>query len=247
MKSYAIRDVFLTVQGEGTRAGGKSVFVRFAGCNLWDGDPAHRHLGKGACAKWCDTDFAKGTSTTLDKLVTIMGNLWPRAIGERWCVLTGGEPLLQVDQALIDALRNEGWSVAIETNGSVEPKFKLDTVQIVTCSPKRGAELKLTACHELKVVLPGDPDQPWSDEELEALGFALHPTNGRFVQPQDPTDPLAVQETYLHPLAMHPHPAEMVDKWKGEFEANVRRCLDFVRTHPTWRVGVQMHKYLRVP
>jgi len=248
MKTYAVKDVFDTVQGEGTRAGCRSIFVRFAGCNLWDGNPDHRNVGKGACAKWCDTDFANGTPVDAKKLEHMMSAFWPRPSDssngqyvERWCVLTGGEPLLQVDEDLLDLLQESGWMVAIETNGTIEPKFQLDMVDLLTCSPKRGGELALTFCDELKVVLPGSTEIPWADEELLALAKKLkHPVTC-FVQPMDPIDPSVVQSSYLHPRS-----GEEVNG-KATYSANAARCVEFVRAHPEWRVGMQLHKYLRVP
>jgi organic radical activating enzyme len=241
---YSIKDVFLTVQGEGSRAGEQSVFVRFSGCNLWDGIPEHRHLGKGACARWCDTDFAHGQQTELKKLLHVMDALWPKPLsgGMRWCVLTGGEPLLQVESVLLLRLRDAGWRIAIETNGSVVPKFEMEQVDLLTCSPKRGSTVVLPFCDELKVVLPGDAESAWTDAELLELADRLTAPAGCFVNPQDPIDPSKVQSTFLHPA-----PGALPGPTQGEaFKANVQRCLEFVRANPEWRVGVQMHKYLQV-
>jgi organic radical activating enzyme len=238
MKMYGIKEIFDTLQGEGTRAGARSVFVRFAGCNLWSGDPAHRQIGRGACARWCDTDFAHGEGMTADQILKKMGELWP-GDGERWCVLTGGEPLLQLDSDLVVALRNEKWQIAIETNGTILPKFPLNEVSHVALSPKRSDMLiVLEFCDELKVVLPGDDESPWTDAELLVLADRLRALD-LFVQPQDPIDHRKVQVSYLH--------GEDTSMYGKQYRENLKRCIDFVKAHPDWRLGLQTHKFANLP
>lgn len=238
MKTYAVKDIFDTLQGEGARAGAASVFVRFAGCNLWDGNPEHRHLGKGACAKWCDTAFAGGERLTAAQILERMDQAWPPG-GTRWCVLTGGEPLLQVDADLCRSLRDAGWRIAVETNGSVEMKPGVEPLlSHVAISPKRGAEVVLAYCDELKVVLPGDAVNPWTTDELHALANRLSPLDC-FVQPQDPIDPRYVQVTLLAGNGQIPE--------ASSYGENLKACIALIKEHPYWRLGVQMHKIVGLP
>lgn len=230
--SYAVKDVFLTVQGEGMRAGELSVFVRFSGCNMWSGRPRDRDKGKGACSLWCDTNFYKGERFERAELLARMAEVRQ---GAKWCVLTGGEPGLQVDDELVEALHQDGWKVAIETNGTIDLPRAIDWVCI---SPKRSAlELQQTRANELKVVLPGELGKAgWSDAELEALE-RQYPRAHLFVQPQDPTDLGFVEVSYLR------------GETKGErqYKQHVKRCFDFAATHPQWRIGFQGHKLLDLP
>lgn len=159
--TYRITEVFDSIQGEGAQAGQRMVFVRFAGCNLWNGREDGRAKGAGNCAAWCDTDFLPRRTMTADELLSEMNSLWP-AGGERWCCMTGGEPLLQLDQQLCSRLMVDGWRIALETNGTIDHGLWIDHV---TVSPKKGGELKLGSADSLKVVLPGG----WSANEVAAL------------------------------------------------------------------------------
>ena len=140
--SYAVKEIFYTLQGEGLNAGRPAVFCRFAGCNLWSGREADRDT---AVCRFCDTDFV-GTDGTLGgkftdaaALAAQVAGCWPHASHEhRFVVLTGGEPLLQVDAPLIDALHAEGFTIAVETNGSIAAPAGIDWVCV---SPKAGAPL----------------------------------------------------------------------------------------------------------
>lgn len=164
--TYTVKEIFYTLQGEGAQAGRPAVFCRFAGCNLWSG--LERDRASAVC-KFCDTEFVGG-----EKFKTA-AQLARRIAGEADCslvVLTGGEPLLQVDAALVDALHTEGRHVAIETNGTIEAPVGLDWICV---SPKAGTELKQRHGNELKVVYP----QPGLDmEALYHMDF-----DHRFVQP----------------------------------------------------------------
>lgn len=180
MKRYAVTEIFNTLQGEGARAGTRAVFIRLAGCNLWDGTNEGRLRGRGACSRWCDTDFAPRFQATALEIVEKAKNLWPEA-GERWVVITGGEPSLQLDVELVVALQQEGFHIAVETNGTSD-KTALHVVDWLTCSPKRGAPLALTRCDELKVVL--DAEEPWGLDDLGRFVTLLRP-KARYVQPMD--------------------------------------------------------------
>jgi 7-carboxy-7-deazaguanine synthase (Cx14CxxC type) len=145
--TYAVKEVFLTQQGEGANIGRTAVFIRFSGCNLWSGREADRAA---AVCKFCDTDFVGGTRYTADELADHAASLWP---GEwhRFCVLTGGEPLLQVNFELVTALRRRLFKVAIETNGTRHLPCHIDWVCV---SPKASAPLVLSDADELKLVYP---------------------------------------------------------------------------------------------
>ena len=157
--TYAVKEIFLTLQGEGAQAGRRAVFCRFAGCNLWTGREQDRD--KAVC-QFCDTDFV-GTNGTLggkyrdaDALAETIATSWGEGADDRYVVLTGGEPMLQVDDALIDALHAEGFTIAIESNGTLAVPRSIDWICI---SPKAGSELAQTSGDELKLVRP----QPGSD------------------------------------------------------------------------------------
>lgn len=251
MSRFGIKEVFDTLQGEGARAGCRSVFVRFTGCNLWDGNPLHRDTGHGACAKWCDTDFAKGKVTDVDALLEQMDVAWPKSeaiVGAqcnyRWCVLTGGEPMLQVNKGFIRTIRGAGWLVAVETNGTIENEA-LDLCDHVCVSPKLGSRLMVTKAHELKVILPGAVmgSEGWTDEALEALEKSG--TWGRlYVQPQDPLlSPTEVEVTLLR-RSSAAVPDEVVDIGGHLFALSVTRCQEFIQKHSHWMLSQQTHKTL---
>lgn len=176
--TYAVKEVFYTLQGEGANAGRAAVFCRFAGCNLWSGREADRAQ---ATCRFCDTDFV-GTDGThggkfqsADDLACHIARQWPSADPKhRFVVLTGGEPLLQVDPPLLASLHELGFEIAVETNGTVLPPAGIDWVCV---SPKAGSDWILRAGNELKLVWP----QPGFDlEELSQLPFAHH-----YLQPMD--------------------------------------------------------------
>lgn len=235
--TYRIVEVFETVQGEGTHAGRPAVFIRFAGCNAWDGVPAHRSRSRGECGSWCDTEFKHGTAYIDARAVAEQAAKYR----PRFAVLTGGEPMLQVDSALLDALRSHGFAVAVETNGSVALATRLAASDPawITCSPKRGMPLEVERVDELKVVLPGGRDiygvDGWADAELLALA-ARYPEARLYVQPQDPVDPTTVAATRLGRSGTP----------QGDYTLNVKRCVEFAIEHPGWRVSAQAHKLLGV-
>lgn len=177
--SYAVKEIFLTLQGEGAHAGRASVFCRFAGCNLWSGREANREA---ATCKFCDTDFV-GTDGTLGgryasaaELADTIAAQWTAAAdNNRYVVLTGGEPLLQVDAALIDALHARGFEIGVETNGTIAAPEGLDWICV---SPKGGSELVQRRGHELKLVYPQALAAPETFESLAFERFSLQPMDG---------------------------------------------------------------------
>lgn len=175
--SYQVKEIFYTLQGEGGNAGRPAVFCRFAGCNLWSGREQDRAT---AVCRFCDTDFV-GTDGTLggkfsdaDMLASQIEALWPAGAGHRLVVMTGGEPLLQLDATLIAALHARNFEIAVETNGSIAAPAGIDWLCV---SPKAGAPWVQREGQELKLVWP----QPGFDlAELEAANFSQ-----RYLQPMD--------------------------------------------------------------
>ena len=178
--AYTVKELFYTLQGEGARAGRAAVFVRFTGCNLWTGRESDRARGPGGCARWCDTDFVGtdgdggGRFATADDLVAAAEARWGADRDERYVVCTGGEPLLQLDAALVEAFHRAGFEVAIETNGTLPVPAGVDWVCV---SPKAGSTVVVRAGDELKVVIPQEGIDP---RAFEAWAFAH-----RYVQPCD--------------------------------------------------------------
>jgi len=160
--TYAVKEIFYTLQGEGANAGRPAVFCRFAGCNLWSGREEDR---ASAVCQFCDTDFVGtdgeggGKFRDATELAAAIAALWPEGWGHRFVVCTGGEPLLQLDSALIDALHAQGFEIAIETNGTLPVPDGIDWVCV---SPKADAELVVRRGDELKVVVP-QAGQPLAD------------------------------------------------------------------------------------
>jgi 7-carboxy-7-deazaguanine synthase (Cx14CxxC type) len=177
---YAVKEIFYTLQGEGAHSGRPAVFLRFAGCNLWSGRADDRTRSSAACAAWCDTDFIGvdgtdgGKYATADDLAGAVLQSWSPPSTRRFVVCTGGEPLLQLDTALVAALRARGFTVAVETNGTVESPAAVDWLAV---SPKLGAPLRVRSGNELKIAFP----QPGLDpRDYEHLAFEHF-----FVQPVD--------------------------------------------------------------
>jgi 7-carboxy-7-deazaguanine synthase (Cx14CxxC type) len=178
--TYSVKEIFYTLQGEGLRAGRPAVFCRFAGCNLWTGREEDREA---ATCKFCDTDFV-GTDGTLgnkfinaQSLAEVINQQWPVGKAHKYVVLTGGEPLLQVDEQLIAALHGFDFEIAVETNGTVKAPEGIDWICV---SPKAGAEWVQKSGHELKLVYP----QPGLLPETIPLSgfefFLLQPMDGLF-------------------------------------------------------------------
>ena len=173
---YSVREIFPTLQGEGLQAGRKAVFLRFAGCNLWTGREADRD---GAVCSFCDTDFVGGTSYDDAALLAAeVGRHWSGG-GDPLVVVTGGEPALQLDPALVQALHHAGFKVAVETNGTKPLPAGLDWVCV---SPKADAPLAVRSGDELKLVFPQDLARPERFESLDFAHFLLQPMDGPDVE-----------------------------------------------------------------
>lgn len=178
--AYSVKEIFYTLQGEGLHAGRPAVFCRFAGCNLWSGREVDR---SDAVCRFCDTEFV-GTDGTLGgkfidarALATRIASLWPTIATEhRFVVLTGGEPLLQVDQALVDALHELSFKVAVETNGTIKVPNGIDWICV---SPKSGAPMVQTSGQELKLVYPQEALRPSDFEQFAFDYFFLQPMDGQ--------------------------------------------------------------------
>jgi len=210
--TYSIKEMFYTLQGEGNQAGRPAVFCRFAGCNLWSGREQDR---ANAICTFCDTDFVGTDGDGGDKfknaeaLAHAIDSFWPISHQHhKYVVLTGGEPLLQVDDALILALHNLDFTIAVETNGTITPPSGIDWICV---SPKSNAQLKITQGNELKLVFPQSEAPP---EEFEQLSFEHH-----YLQPMDGPD----------------------------IQKNIASTIDYCKSHPKWKLGLQQHKILMIP
>jgi 7-carboxy-7-deazaguanine synthase len=216
--SYAVKEIFYTLQGEGAQAGRAAVFCRFAGCNLWSGREQDRAT---AICRFCDTEFVGvdgqggGKFESAANLAAAIEEKWPEKAGEedsargkRFVVCTGGEPLLQMDAGLIEALHGRGFEIAVETNGTIAAPAGLDWVCV---SPKAGAEFVQRGGDELKLVYPQAGADPKNFEALSFRHFFLQPMDG---------------------------PSRTVNT-----DLALRYCLD----HPQWRLSLQTHKILGIP
>jgi 7-carboxy-7-deazaguanine synthase len=197
--SYYVKEMYYTLQGEGANAGRPAVFCRFTGCNLWSGREQDRAT---AICNFCDTDFVGtdgpggGVFAEAESLAAAIGACWPKSAiscGQKFVVFTGGEPLLQLDSALIQALHRCGFLVAIETNGTRAAPAGIDWICV---SPKGKSALVLRAGQELKLVYPQEAVNP---EDFTGLEFAYF-----FLQPMDGADlkrntQLAVEYCLAHP------------------------------------------------
>ncbi len=218
--SYAVKEIYLTVQGEGVQTGLPAVFLRFAGCNLWSGLERDR---KDAVCRFCDTDFVGldgpggGRFSSAKDLADNVLSYWPGG-GQPWVVCTGGEPLLQLDAALVQAFHTAGFKVAVESNGTV---LAPDGIDWLCVSPKANAPIVQTRGDELKLVYPQDENTPQDFEHLEFKNFSL--------QPRD--------DTYLGD----------VDLTQQKKATHMQAAFDYCMAHPKWRLSVQTHKWIGVP
>jgi 7-carboxy-7-deazaguanine synthase len=217
LMSYAVKEIFYTLQGEGAQAGRAAVFCRFAGCNLWSGRESDRAA---AVCRFCDTDFVGvdgsggGKFESAEELAAAIDGQWPAdathpavAHGRKFVVCTGGEPLLQLDAALIDALHALRFEIAVETNGTVQAPAGVDWLCV---SPKAGARLVQQGGDELKLVFP--------QAGFDPADFELLPFRNFFLQPMDGPD--RTRNT----------------------ELAVGYCMD----HPQWRLSLQTHKFVGI-
>ena len=226
--TYAVKEAFYSLQGEGMNAGRPAVFCRFAGCNLWTGREADRAR---AVCRFCDTDFVGtdgvggGRFGDARALAAHVAALWTAPPPGRFVVLTGGEPALQVDEALVEALHAEGFEVAIETNGSLALPRGLDWVCV---SPKAGAPLVVREGDELKVVFP--------QEGIDLDVLASLPFRHRLLQPMD-------SRTREGDLRGGGEDQPKGDRPREDARARcVARCL----ADPRWRLSLQTHKILGI-
>lgn len=224
--TYAVKEIFYTLQGEGAQAGRPAVFLRFSGCNLWSGLERDRDQGPGGCSKWCDTDFVGTDGTgggkfrTPTELLAAVASHWPQSHGapgrvdpkvvrtvRPFVVCTGGEPLLQLDEQLLSEFNSSGWYVAVETNGTVEPP----TGELwLTVSPKSGAPLRVRRGNELKLVYPQEGAEPERFQDLDFQHFFLQPMDG------------------------------------PDVARNTAGAMEYCLAHPQWRLSLQTNKILNI-
>jgi len=194
--TYSVKEAYYTLQGEGAQTGRAAVFLRFAGCNLWSG--LERDRASAVCT-FCDTDFVGvngpggGKFADADKLVDHVAAMWVGEKGRRYVVCTGGEPLLQLDEMLIEAFHTRGFEVGVETNGTIAAPASLDWICV---SPKAASELKQVSGDELKLVYPQAEAQP---ERFAHLAF-----RNFFLQPMDGPDRQAAQDAAIAYCLAHP-------------------------------------------
>lgn len=201
---YRVNEIFFTLQGEGAHSGIPAVFVRFSGCNL-------------RCP-WCDTDFADFTEMSAEEIIAEMQSLYDVPNERRkMCVLTGGEPSLQVDEKLIAALHEAGFYICIETNG-IRPLP--EGIDWITCSPKEGTKIALKKANEVKVVFTGTYDPEIWRTKIEAEHWMLQPLR------------------YNGDLLME----SGIDEWSNDTNDNLDETVRYILAHPFWRLSVQLHK-----
>ncbi|MFP6788440.1 MAG: 7-carboxy-7-deazaguanine synthase [Thalassolituus sp.] len=228
---YRVKEAFYTLQGEGAQAGRAAVFCRFSKCNLWNGREESRST---AVCQFCDTDFIgtdgnNGGEYSKQALVELVSNLWPgkskgvNIQGKPYVVCTGGEPLLQLDAALINAFHDAGFEVAVETNGTLPLPQGIDWVCL---SPKADAELAFIRCDELKLVYPQLLAMPERFEHIEADHY------------------------YLQPMADYQPVVLASDKLEGAKEglsgSNTQKALSYCLKHPKWKLSLQTHKMIGI-
>ncbi len=230
--TYSVKEIFLTIQGEGAQAGIVAVFLRFAGCNLWSGLERDR---ASAICKFCDTDFVGtdgvngGKFTTAEDLAAAVSAQWRGQSGPKWVVCTGGEPLLQLDKAAIDALHQAGFKVAVESNGTVTAPRGVDWLCV---SPKANASLIQTSGDELKLVYPQDENRPEDFAHLDFNVFSLQPRDDRYLSGMNRDDKFLPSE--------HQNTST---KKAAHLDAAIQFCL----SNPQWRISLQTHKIMEIP
>ncbi|MBN1474235.1 MAG: 7-carboxy-7-deazaguanine synthase [Syntrophaceae bacterium] len=210
--SYQVKEIFYSLQGEGYHSGRPAVFCRFSGCNLWSGKEADRDK---AICKICDTDFLGtdgqegGNYQTAYELAQKIAKLWPKENNprKRFVVFTGGEPLLQLDNNLIDALHEIKFEIAVETNGTIPVPEKIDWLCV---SPKENTKTVQTRGNELKLLYPQERLDPEKYIEYDFKYFYLQPVDN------------------------------------ARLNENIQKTLEYVLSHPKWRLSLQLHKILKI-
>ena len=208
--TYAVKEMFLTLQGEGMQAGRRAVFLRFAGCNLWSGREVDR---ASAICRFCDTDFVGtdgsggGKFAEARDLAVAVATMWGAGTFNRYIVITGGEPLLQLNAALIDALHAEEFEIAVETNGTIAAPPDIDWICV---SPKAGSETVQRSGNELKLVWP-QAGSDWRQMEGWAFDHFL-------VQPMDGPDVVANQDACVAFVIANP-------KWRLSLQTHKWLCI----------------------
>jgi len=216
---YSVKEMYLTLQGEGAQTGRAAVFLRFSGCNLWSG--LERERASAVCT-FCDTDFVGtdgpggGKFKEAQDLARTVTSLWPEGQAERWVVCTGGEPMLQLDKDLIDALHAVGFKIAVETNGTLEVPRAIDWICV---SPKADAALLQSSGDELKLVFPQSGNHPDQFGDLAFTHFFLQPCDPSFGDTAD---------------------------IKKQAQANAQACIEYCLANPKWRLSTQTHKVLGI-
>ena len=220
--SYSVKEMFYSLQGEGARVGRPAVFCRFPGCNLWSGEEKHRATAE---CSFCDTDFmgtdGKGGAKfgSSDELAAKLVSYWPDMHkGAPYVVFTGGEPLLQLDSRLIDAVRERGFEIAVETNGTLSAPAGIDWLCV---SPKGQVKLRQTSGNELKLVYPQANVNP---QEFVGLDF---------------------KHFYLQPLDSTPI-SESNNNAGYNASTILRECTGYCLNHPQWKLSLQTHKLLGI-
>jgi 7-carboxy-7-deazaguanine synthase len=218
-KSYKIKEIFYTLQGEGAQSGRPAVFCRFSKCNLWNGKEENRAQ---AVCNFCDTDFIGtdgdngGVYETPPALAKKVYELWPKqSSSQPFVVCTGGEPLLQMDTSLVEAFHQQGFEVAIETNGTLSLPQGIDWVCV---SPKGQSKIVVTECNELKLVFPQPDAMPELFERIKADYFYLTPM----------ADPIVKNTGNL------------------EYDPLTQQTIQYCLDHPKWRLNLQTHKLINV-
>ncbi|MEP1229546.1 MAG: 7-carboxy-7-deazaguanine synthase [Litorimonas sp.] len=222
--SYSVKEIFLTIQGEGMQAGIPAVFLRFSGCNLWSGLERDRAA---AICKFCDTDFIGtdgnngGKFQTAEDLAQAVTQEWRGVGGQKWVVCTGGEPLLQLDTTLIAALHEAGFKVAVETNGTIKAPDGSERIDWLCVSPKANAPLVQTSGDELKLVYPQNENNPKDFEGLNFSIFSLQPRDDSFLSAD------------MSALKTHQSP-------------HLKAVIEFCLSNPQWRISLQTHKIMGI-
>lgn len=193
---YSVKETFLTLQGEGFHAGSRAVFCRFSGCNLWSGREIDRPSAE---CSFCDTDFVGtngsggGKFGSADALAKHIQEMWGTSSTNQFVVFTGGEPLLQLDTEIVDAVHRRGFRVSVETNGTIQPRLDVDWL---TVSPKGKTLVRVLRGQELKLVFPQRDAPPEKFQHLDFEHFFLQPMDGPLVQEHTAA---AVQYCLNHP------------------------------------------------